>query len=69
MSVIETLDQIRQRLALDALIKASGQLDAAKEEYQRAIFRASEAGIPNTRLARAIGKSESAVRLYLKRKK
>lgn len=45
------------------------RLDAAKSEYAEAVLAASKAGWPNTVIAKWAGRTEAAVRMYLKRKR
>jgi hypothetical protein len=49
--------------------KWSNRVDIAREAYGEALAKCKELGIPNVRIARAVGKTEAAVRMYLKRKR
>ena len=49
--------------------KWANRIDIAREAYGEALVRCHDLGLSNVRIARAIGKTEAAVRMYLKRKR
>lgn len=53
---------------LGDLARASEELVKAKMAYQDAILACREMGIPNTKIAATVGRSETAIRLFLKRR-
>lgn len=56
------------QICLDSLQRADKQLTKAKAAYTQALIRCAENGIPNTVIARKVGRTETAIRTYLKRK-
>ena len=68
-----TMTQVSERAekdhALDELRHRSVELKQAKANYEVALWRAHHAKVPNTAIARALGLSEAAIRMYLKRNK
>lgn len=58
----------REKALLDAQ-KWANRIDIAREAYGDALVRCSDLGLSNVRIARAVGKTEAAVRMYLKRKR
>lgn len=55
--------------ALALAVEARKGLLAAKENYSNAVLLANRAGVANTKLAKALGMSETAVRMFIKRKR
>lgn len=58
----------RDRALLDAQ-KWSARIDIAREAYAEALDRCREHGVGNTVIARAVGKSEAAIRMHFDRRK
>jgi DNA-directed RNA polymerase specialized sigma24 family protein len=55
--------------ALDRAISARKKLAEAQAEYAQAVLEASALGIANTKLAKSMGVSETAVRNFIARRK
>ena len=49
--------------------KWAKRIDIAREAYGESLARCKELELSNVRIARAVGKTEAAVRMYLKRKR
>ena len=58
-----------QDKALARAVVAYRTLRAAQLEYEHTMLEASDAGVSATRIARAIGLTETAVRLFIKRRR
>ena len=54
--------------ALRDVARAYSKWQAAKTEYEDAVLRASALGLSNTQIARKLDVSETAVRMFLKRR-
>jgi hypothetical protein len=61
-------DLIEARAALRELRKAKERRTGATLAYYRAMKRCVDLKVPNTRMALELGVSETAIRLYRKRK-
>lgn len=59
----------RQEAALERAVKAHEQRRAAEAEYQAALMEADRVGLTPSKMAREFGVSETAVRLYIKRRR
>ena len=55
--------------ALVRAVQARKKMLVAQREYADSVLEASDLGIPNTKLAKSLGVSETAVRNYVKRRK
>lgn len=65
----EQIEQAKiQDLSLEALRRADVGLTQARSAYEAAVVRCMNVGLSNRKIATAIGKTETAIRLYLKRK-
>lgn len=53
--------------ALEEVTRAREAITNAKADYKKALERASSLDIPNSAIAKRLGVSETAVRLFLKR--
>lgn len=53
--------------ALQQARVTSDEVDAAKAAYQQAVLRAHAAGWSNTAIAMVTGKTEAAIRFYIRR--
>jgi DNA-directed RNA polymerase specialized sigma24 family protein len=58
----------RKRALRDA-IRTHKALRKARREYEEAMLNANRVGVPHSEIARAIGMSETGVRLFIKRRK
>lgn len=58
-----------ERRALLEAEKWSNRIEIAREAYGDALVCCKELGLTNATIAHAVGKSEAAVRMYVKRKK
>jgi hypothetical protein len=65
LAVVES----EKKRSLRRIIKAHKALRRAQREYEDALLEGEELGIGYTRIARAIGMSETGVRLFIKRHK
>lgn len=54
--------------ALNTVAKWSARVEAAREGYGLALAECRRLSIPNAVIARRVGKSEAAIRMYLGRK-
>lgn len=54
--------------ALREVARAYTRWQTAKDDYESAVVRASALGLSNTEIARKLGVSETAVRMFLKRR-
>lgn len=60
-------DKEREK-ALRDVARAYTRWQAAKDDYESAVVRASALGLANTEIARKLNVSEAAVRMFLKRR-
>jgi DNA-directed RNA polymerase specialized sigma24 family protein len=65
----QNLIEESKRNALERATKAYQGLRAAQAEYEAALLNADRRGVSSSAMARAFGISETAVRLYIKRRK
>lgn len=49
------------------LKEAKQELEAAQGKYEQALWNARALGIANTKIARVVGLTEAAIRMYFKR--
>ena len=59
----------RKAAAIERAVKAYRARKEADAEYESALLEADSLGVAHTKLAREFGVSETAVRLYIKRRK
>lgn len=68
LAQVEVLGVDSQERVLRDLRKRAEAMRAAREAYERALYAAREAQIPNTEIARTVGISEAGVRMFFKRR-
>lgn len=62
-------ERTRRRIkALEAVRKAHKELQQAKQNYAEAVMEASAYGATNVAIAKQVGLTETAIRLYIKRR-
>lgn len=73
----EASESIRDRIAklkqdqvdhLAMVIEVHEMMDHVRSTYDKVLLAAHELGVSNTAIAKGIGKSETSVRLYIKRR-
>ena len=57
-----------REVALENLEQVCVLMDELKSSYQEAVFRCKELDIPNTVIARRAGRTEAAIRMFVRRK-
>lgn len=68
-AVLQQQAEVFRKRALERAKKAFLDLRAAQAEYEAALLNADRSGVSSSVMARAFGISETAVRLYIKRRK
>lgn len=58
----------RRDQALERLKRAKAMLGEAEARYARAVVDCADLGLGNSKIARTVGVSETAIRAYLKRR-
>lgn len=64
---LEPTREVIREDALKKLAAASRELADAKVAYEAALYRARDVGCPNTVIARTLGRTEAAIRMFFKR--